>query len=134
MVEFHVLLQSKSSAQFIQHIYRTARKWGGVPTGITQNIEYILSTEETRVILSNCSFVIMLNQSPLDRTALAELFSISESLQAYITDKPSGTGLIYNGHTTVPFINQWPKDSMLYKMMSTKVTDNFDDMEAGERS
>lgn len=134
MDEFHVLLQSKSSAQFIQHIYRTARKWGGVPTGITQNIEYILSTEETRVILSNCSFVIMLNQSPLDRTALAELFSISESLQAYITDKPSGTGLIYNGHTTVPFINQWPKDSMLYKMMSTKVTENFDDMKAGERS
>lgn len=127
MDEFHVLLQSKSSAQFIQHIYRTARKWGGVPTGITQNIEYILSSEDARIILSNCSFVIMLNQSQLDRAALSELFNISESLQDYITDKPAGTGLIYNGHTTVPFINQWPKDSRLYSLMSTKVTETFAD-------
>ena len=127
MDEFHVLLQSKSSAQFIQHIYRTARKWGGVPTGITQNIEYILSSEDARIILSNCSFVIMLNQSQLDRAALSELFNISESLQDYITDKPSGTGLIYNGHTIVPFINQWPKDSRLYALMSTKVTEDRDE-------
>lgn len=69
----------------------------------------------------------MLNQSQLDRAALSELFNISESLQDYITDKPAGTGLIYNGHTTVPFINQWPKDSRLYSLMSTKVTETFAD-------
>lgn len=126
MDEFHVLLQSKSSAEFIQHIYRTARKFGGVPTGITQNIEYILSSEDARVILSNCSFIIMLNQSALDRAALSELFSISESLQDYITDKPAGTGLIYNGNTIIPFINQWPKDNRLYSLMNTKLTDEFD--------
>ncbi len=126
MDEFHVLLQSKSSAEFIQHIYRTARKFGGAPTGITQNIEYILSSEDARVILSNCSFIIMLNQSALDRAALSELFSISESLQDYITDKPAGTGLIYNGNTIIPFINQWPKDNRLYSLMNTKLTDEFD--------
>lgn len=126
--EFHVLLQSRYSSQFMQQVYRMARKWGGVPTGITQNIEYMLTSEDARVILSNCNFVLMLNQSQLDRAALSALFSISESLQEYITDKPSGTGLMYTGSTIIPIINQFPKTTRLYSLMSTKVTENEQDL------
>lgn len=121
--EFHILMQTKTSAQYMQQIYRMARKWGGVPTGITQNIEYMLTSEDARIILSNCNFIIMLNQSALDRAALGDLFSISESLQEYITDKPAGTGLIYTGNSIIPFINQYPKDTVLYSLMTTKVTE-----------
>lgn len=126
--EFHVVLQTKSSAEFVTQIYRMARKWGGVPTGITQNAEYMLTSEESRAILSTCNFVLMMNQSSIDRAALSDMFSISESLQDYITDKPAGTGLMYTGSTIIPFVNQFPKDTMLYKLMSTKLTETDDDV------
>lgn len=123
--EFHVLMQTKASSQFTQQLYRMARKWGGAITGITQNIENMLTTDEGRVILGDCNFIILLNQSPIDRAALAELFSISENLQDYITDKPAGTGLIYTGNTIIPFINQFPKETELYSLMSTKATEDM---------
>lgn len=122
--EFYLLIQTKSSAQFIQQIYKRARKWGGIPTGITQNVEEMLTSDDARLILNNCNFLLMMNQSQLDRAALAELYGISEPLQEYITDKPAGTGLMYNGSTVVPFINQFPKDTELYRIMSTKATED----------
>ena len=69
-----------------------------------------------------------MNQSSIDRAALSDMFSISESLQDYITDKPAGTGLMYTGSTIIPFVNQFPKDTMLYKLMSTKLTETDDDV------
>ena len=107
----------------LANIYRRARKWGGIPTGISQTTTDILTNEDARIILSNCNFLLLLNQSQIDRAALADLYGISDSLQDYITDKPSGTGLLYTGKTIVPFINQFPKDNELYKIMSTKATE-----------
>ena len=108
---------------FIQQIYKRARKWGGIPTGITQNVEDLLTSEDARTILNNCNFLLMMNQSQIDRAALAELYSISENLQEYITDKPAGTGLLYTGNTIIPFVNQFPKDNELYKIMTTKIAE-----------
>lgn len=121
--EFYLLTQTASSAQYLANIYRRARKWGGIPTGISQTTTDILTNEDARIILSNCNFLLLLNQSQIDRAALADLYGISDSLQDYITDKPSGTGLLYTGKTIVPFINQFPKDNELYKIMSTKATE-----------
>lgn len=121
--EFYLLLQTRSSAQFLQQIYKRARKWGGIPTGITQNVEDLLTNEDARTILNNCNFLLMMNQSQIDRAALSELYSISDSLQEYITDKPAGTGLMYAGDTIIPFQNSFPKDNELYRIMSTKVTE-----------
>lgn len=118
--EFYLLTQTESSARFLQQIYKRARKWNGVPTGITQNVEDLLTSPEARGIINNCNFILMLNQSPIDRNELASMFSLSPSLTDYITDKPAGTGLLYNGKTTVPFINEFPADTKLYKIMSTK--------------
>lgn len=124
--EFYLLLQTKSSAQFLQQIYKRARKWGGIPTGITQNVEDLLTNDDARTILNNCNFLLMMNQSQIDRAALSELYSISDSLQEYITDKPAGTGLMYTGDTIIPFQNSFPKDNELYKIMSTKATEKND--------
>lgn len=125
--EFYLLLQTKSSAQFLMQIYKRARKWGGIPTGITQNVEDLLTNDDARTILNNCNFLLMMNQSQIDRAELADIFSISENLQDYITDKPAGTGLLYTGSTIIPFQNSFPKDNDLYKIMSTKVTEKDDD-------
>lgn len=125
--EFYLLLQTKSSAQFLQQIYKRARKWGGIPTGITQNVSDLLGNEDAKTILYNCNFILMMNQSQIDRAQLSEIFGISESLQDYITDKPAGTGLLYTGSTVVPFQNSFPKDNELYKIMSTKVTEKDDE-------
>lgn len=124
--EFYLLLRSRSSALFLQQIYKRARKWGGIPTGITQNVEDLLTNDDARTILNNCNFLLMMNQSQIDRAALSELYSISESLQEYITDKPAGTGLMYTGDTIIPFQNSFPKDNGWYKIMSTKATEKRD--------
>lgn len=121
--EFYLLLQTRSSAQFLTQIYKRARKWGGIPTGITQNVTDLLTNEDAMTILQNCNFMLMMNQSQIDRERLAMLYSISESLQDYISDKPAGTGLLYTGSTIVPFQNSFPKDNELYRIMSTKVTE-----------
>lgn len=121
--EFHLLTQNASSAQFLDRVVKRARKWGGIPTFITQNVEDMLTNDNISTILSNCSFMLMMNQSPIDRAALAELYNIPSELQDYITDKPAGTGLLYTGSTIVPFVNQFPKDNELYNIMSTKATE-----------
>lgn len=118
--EFHVLTKTRSSANFLQQIWKRARKWGGIPTAITQNVEDLLNSEESRAIINNCEFVLMLSQSPIDRAALAEMYHISESQLNYITNSPPGQGLIYYGQGIIPFIDKFPKDTELYKIMSSK--------------
>ena len=122
--EFYLLLQTRSSALFLQQIYKRARKWGGIPTGITQNVEDLLTNNDARTILNNCNFLLMMNQSQIDRQALSDLYSISENLQDYITDKPAGTGLLYTGNSIIPFQNVFPRDNEMYKIMSTKATED----------
>lgn len=118
--EFHILTKNRTSASFLQQIFKRARKWNGIPTAITQNVEDLLVSEESRGIINNCEFIIMLAQSPFDRAALAEMYHISESQLDYITNSPSGQGLIYTGKGIVPFIDDFPQDTKLYKMMTSK--------------
>lgn len=118
--EFYILTQQESSAVFLQQIFKRARKWGGVITGITQNVEDLLQTVAGRGILGNCDFIYMLSQAATDRFALQELYNISDAQLAYITDAGSGTGLIYNGSAIIPFIDAFPQNTKLYKIMNTK--------------
>ena len=119
--EFYILTQTESSARFLQQIWKRARKWGGIPTGITQNVEDLLVSEAARGIINNCDFIYMLSQSPIDRASLAELYSLSEEQLTFITDAPAGQGLIKNGSVVIPFIDKFPTNTKLYNIMSTKV-------------
>ena len=118
--EFYLLTQTESSARFLQQIWKRARKWGGVPTGITQNVEDLLASKEARGIINNCDFVYMLNQSPLDRQELCHMLNISPAQASYITNADAGQGLIYTGKFIVPFIDKFPSGNSLYKAMTTK--------------
>jgi type IV secretory pathway VirB4 component len=118
--EFYLLTQTDSSAKFLQQIYKRARKWSGIPTGITQNVGDLLESQIAVTILSNCDFILMLNQAPLDRQNLAELLNISQTQLSYITNADSGQGLLYTGKTIVPFIDKFPSNTKLYKVMTTK--------------
>lgn len=121
--EFHLMTRLDSSAEFTKKVYKMARKWGGIPTGITQNVEDLLASEKARAIINNCAFVYMLSQSPNDREALAEIYSISDSQLPFITNGGSGQGLLYNGKNIVPFIDRFPEDTKLYHAMTTKPED-----------
>lgn len=123
--EMHLLTQTESSAKFLQEIYKRARKWMGVPTGMTQNVDDMLQSKEACVVLQNCEFVMMLKQAPLDRAKLAKMFNISQTQQGYIRNSESGQGLIYTGTTIVPFTDHFPENTKLYKIMTTKPEDNF---------
>lgn len=121
--EFYLLTQTDSSASFLQKIFKRARKWGGIPTGITQNVEDVLNRPEARSIITNCDFIMMLNQSPIDRVELGNLLGISQTQMAYITNADVGQGLIYTGNSIIPFVDKYPKDTESYKIMSTKFED-----------
>lgn len=118
--EFHILTKTRSSALFLSKIWKRARKWGGVPTAITQNVEDLLTSEESRAIISNCEFILMLSQSPIDRVALSEMYKISETQLTYITNSPPGQGLIYNGEFIIPFIDKFPKNTKLFSIMQSE--------------
>ena len=121
--EFYLLTQTDSAATFLQQIFKRARKWGGIPTGITQNVEDVLAQPQSRTMLSNSDFIMMLKQAPLDRADLAALLHISPTQLTYVTNSAPGQGLIYTGDTIVPFINSFPTDNALYKAMTTKMTE-----------
>lgn len=121
--EFYLLLQSESSAVFLQSCWKRARKWMGVMTGITQNVEDLLNSPAARGIINNCNFILMLNQSPIDRMNLATLLKISEAQLSYITNSDPGQGLLYNGKTIVPFIDNFPHNTKLYELITTKPED-----------
>ena len=121
--EMHLLLQHESSAAYVRQIFKRARKFWGVPTGLTQNVEDLLASPEARSVLNNCDFVVMLNQSPLDKVALSEMFHINTSMQQYITNVGYGRGLIYTGKTIIPFEDDYPKDTESFKAMTTNPKD-----------
>lgn len=118
--EFHVLTKTRSSIAYLQQIWKRARKWNGIPTGITQNVSDLLTSQEAVTIISNTEFIIMLGQSPADRIALQDMYHISDAQLTYITNSPPGQGLIYDGQTIVPFIDKFPQETKLYKLMSSK--------------
>lgn len=121
--EFYLLLHQPSAARYLQMVWKRARKWAGTPTGITQNVSDLLSSEEGNTILKTSDFALMLTQSFEDRLALAQIFNISEEQQEYITNAAPGEGLIYTSRSIVPFENHVPTTSPIYKLLSTKVED-----------
>lgn len=121
--EFYLLLQSDSAARFLMQVWKRARKWQGVPTGIMQNTEDLLRSADSRNIINNTSFVMMLSLPKLDRTNLGDLLQIPESQLDYITNGEPGKGLLYTGKTLLPFDHTFPQDTELFKLMNTKADD-----------
>jgi type IV secretory pathway VirB4 component len=119
--EIYLLFKTETSANFLFELWKRARKWGGVPTGITQNVSDLLSNETARTMLSNCEFIQMLNQAPLDRQDLASLLNISNTQLSYITNSNPGEGLIYTGSSIVPFMDNFPKNTRMYEAMTSKL-------------
>ncbi|MHA7584586.1 VirB4-like conjugal transfer ATPase, CD1110 family [Paenibacillus vandeheii] len=123
--EIYLLFANEYSAAFLYELYKRARKWGGIPTGITQNVEDLLKSDLARTMLSNSMFLMMLNQAKSDRRELATLLDISETQLSYVTNADSGQGLMFigngEGKGIVPFHDEFPRDTKLYKMMTTKV-------------
>ena len=97
------------------------RKWGGIPTGITQNVKDLLASREVENIFENSDFVYLLNQASGDRQILSKALNISPSQQNYITNSNAGEGLIFYGSTIVPFKDDFPKDTQLYRIMTTRL-------------
>ena len=124
--EFHVVFENEESASFFNSAWRQFRKRDAFPTGITQNVEYLLDSTQASTMISNSEFVVMLNQSYQDREKLAKLLNISEEQLSYITNAQSGCGLIKYGGSLVPFVNKFPKDTKLYQLMTTKPKDRED--------
>lgn len=118
--EIYLLFKTETSANFLRECWKRARKWDGIPTGITQNVSDLLCNETARTMLSNCDFIEMLNQAPLDRNELATLLNISPTQLSYITNSSPGEGLIYTGSSILPFVDSFPKDTKMYKAMTTK--------------
>ena len=121
MDEFHLLLKEEQTAKYSVEMWKRFRKWGGIPTGITQNVNDFLASKEAESIFKNSDFVIMLRQASGDIEILAEHLKISPAQQKYIESTvPQGSGLIYFGGSIIPFDNDFPKDTKLYKLMTTK--------------
>ncbi len=118
--EAHLFFKNPYSAEFLLKAWKRFRKYGGLLTGITQNIEDCLKNDTARGMLANSEFLLMLNQAPSDRVELARLLSISAAQMEHITDAGAGRGLIKVGGSIVPFINEFPINTQLYKLMSTK--------------
>ena len=117
--EFHVLLESASTTVFLKRVWKMARKWLGCPTGMMQNTEDLLRNADTRAIFNNTSFIIMLKEPVMDRQNLGELLGLSNAQLEYINNSDPGKGLLFNGKVTVPFMNEFPKNTELYSVMTT---------------
>ena len=118
--EFHVVYENEYSAAFFSSAWRQFRKRNAYPTAITQNVDFVLDSLQARTMLSNSEFIVMLNQAESDREKLAALLNISREQMSYITNADAGCGLIKYGSALVPFINRFPKNTRLYRLMTTK--------------
>lgn len=119
--EIYLLFQNEYSSNYLFELYKRARKWGLIPTGITQNVEDLLLSDNARRMLSNSDFIIMLNQATSDRVELASLLDISNPQLSFVTNVKEGQGLVFAGNAIVPFKDEFPKETELYKMMTTKI-------------
>ncbi len=119
--EIYLLFQQEYSANFLFTLWKRVRKYGAYCTGITQNVEDMLQSHTARTMLANSELIIMLNQAATDRAELAKLLNMSDFLMGYITNANAGEGVIKVGSSLVPFSNKFPKDTKLYKLMTTKL-------------
>ncbi len=123
MDEFHLLLKEEQTASYSVEIWKRFRKWGGIPTGITQNVKDLLSSREVENIFENSDFVYMLNQAAGDRQILAQQLNISPHQLSYVTHSGEGEGLLFYGNVILPFVDRFPTDLQLYKIMTTKLSE-----------
>ncbi len=123
MDEIHLLLKDEQTTAYTVEIWKRFRKWGGIPTGITQNVTDLLASREIENIFNNSDYIMMLSQGDGDREMLCEKLRISDAQAVYITDRAPGEGLIKFGSTVVPFENHFPRDSKMYQVMNTRLTE-----------
>ena len=121
--EMHLLLKEEQTAAYSVEIWKRFRKWGGIPTGITQNVKDLLSSREVENIFENSDYVYMLNQASGDRQILAKQLNISPHQLSYVTHSGEGEGLLFYGSVILPFVDRFPKDTELYSIMTTKLSD-----------
>lgn len=125
--EFHLLLKEEQTAAYSVEIWKRFRKWGGIPTGITQNVKDLLASREVENIFENSDYICMLNQAAGDRKILAQQLGISPHQLSYVTHSNSGEGLLFYGDTIVPFVDRFPEDTELYRLMTTRPADKKED-------
>ena len=118
--EFHLLLKEEQTAAYSVEIWKRFRKWGGIPTGITQNVKDLLASREIENIFENSDFIYMLNQAGEDRQILAKQLGISNQQLSYVTHSEAGQGLIFYGNVILPFVDRFPTDTELYRIMTTR--------------
>ena len=118
--EMHLLLREEQTAAYTVEIWKRFRKWGGIPSGITQNIKDLLASREVENIFENSDFILMLNQASGDRQILAKQLNISPHQLSYVTHSSEGEGLLFYGNVILPFVDRFPRDTELYRIMTTK--------------
>jgi len=133
MDEMHLLLREEQTAAYTVEIWKRFRKWGGIPTGITQNIKDLLASKEVENIFENSDFIYMLNQAVGDRSILAKQLNISPHQLSYVTHSGEGEGLLFYGNVILPFVDRFPKDTELYSIMTTKWLDKAEDESDGRK-
>jgi len=121
MDEMHLLLKEEQTAAYTVEIWKRFRKWGGIPTGITQNVKDFLLSREVENIFENSDFILMLNQAGGDRQILAKQLGISPHQLSYVTHSGPGEGLIFYGSVIIPFVDRYPKETESYRIMTTRV-------------
>ena len=128
--EFHLLLKEEQTAAYSVEIWKRFRKWGGCPTGITQNVKDLLTSREVENIFENSDFIIMLNQAAGDRQILANTLNISPHQLSYVTHSGEGEGLLFYGNVILPFVDHFPINLELYRIMTTKLSEVTPEKEA----
>jgi type IV secretory pathway VirB4 component len=128
--EMHLLLKEEQTAAYTVEIWKRFRKWGGVPSGLTQNVKDLLASREVENIFENSDFVYMLNQAAGDRQILAKQLGISPHQLSYVTHSGAGEGLLFYGDTIIPFTDRFPKDTELYSLLTTRPSESV--AEAGK--
>ena len=123
MDEMHLLLREEQTAAYTVEIWKRFRKWGGIPTGITQNIKDLLASKEVENIFENSDFILMMNQAVGDRSILAKQLNISPHQLSYVTHSGEGEGLLFFGNVILPFVDRFPKDIELYNIMTSKLSE-----------
>jgi type IV secretory pathway VirB4 component len=118
--EFHLLLKDEQTAAYSVEIWKRFRKWGGIPSALTQNVKDLLASREIENIFENSDFIYMLNQAAGDRQILAKQLGISPHQLSYVTHSNAGEGLLFYGNVIIPFVDRFPKDTELYSLLTTK--------------
>ena len=126
MDEMHLLLREDQTAAYTVEIWKRFRKWGGIPTGITQNVKDLLASKEVENIFENSDFIYMLNQAVGDRQILAKQLNISPHQLSYVTHSGEGEGLLFYGNVILPFVDRFPTNTELYRIMTTRLSEVAD--------